>query len=250
MRLILIHGYLEDPSIFDNLAPLLLPATLLPIDLKDEFARWNPVGPRSVGPRSVGPRSVGPSLRRTGSVGRVNARQLAQYLADYYEITADDVVIGHSMGGWIAINIKELTGATTIQLGSWTDQKKVNFPITNLTVLKWMLNTGLTQSTWLRDFFKKQYPFPESKELYVKLVDDGRHQSRHYVYQQQMTLFALVPPLTVQPDLRVHARPDSVVNIPDEPFHEVPGDHFSLYIHPEQVAEPIRRILEGVRART
>ena len=223
MRLILIHGYVEAPSIFDNLAPMLLPATLLPIDLKDEFARWNPAG-------------------------RIDARQLARYLVDYYDITADDVVIGHSMGGWIAINIKELTNATTIQLGSWTDQKKINFPVRNLNVLKWMLNSGLTQSTWLRNFFKKQYPFPESKALYVQLVDDGRQLSRHYIYQQQMTLFAPVPLLTVQPDLRIHARRDNVVFYPAEDCVEVPGDHFSLYCHPELVAEPILKVLGRVRA--
>ena len=218
MRLILIHGYVEDSSIFDNLAPLLLPATLLPIDLKDEFARWNPDGP-------------------------INVRQLAQYLADYYQITADDAVIGHSMGGWIAINIKELTGAKTIMLGSFTDQKKVNFPVKNLRMLKWMLGAGLTQSTILRDFFKRMYPFAESKALYARLVDEGRHLSRHYIYQQQMTLFAPVPPLTVQPDLRIHARKDFIVLYPAEDCVEVPGDHFSLYCHPETVAEPIRKLL-------
>ncbi len=223
MRLILIHGYIEDSSIFDNLAPLLLPATLLPIDLRDEFARWNPSGP-------------------------INARQLAQYLADYYEITADDVVIGHSMGGWVAINIKELTGATTIQLGSWTDKKKINFPITNLNVIRWMLNNGVLQSNWLNNYFTKMYPFVESKDLYIKLLSGSKNMSRLYIYQQMMTLFAPVPPLTVQPDLRVHARPDSVVNIPDEPFHEVPGDHFSLHCHPERVAEPILKVLWQVKA--
>lgn len=223
MRLILIHGYIEDASIFDNLAPLLLPATLLPIDLKDEFARWNPTGP-------------------------INARQLAQYLADYYQITADDVVIGHSMGGWVAINIKELTGATTVQLGSWTDKKKINFPVKNLRVIRWMLNNGILQSNWLNSYFVKMYPFDESKDLYSKLLSASKRMSRVYIYQQMMTLFAPVPPLTVQPDLRVHARPDSVVKTPDDPFHEVPGDHFSLYIYPELVAEPIRKVLGRVKA--
>ncbi|MCY7358627.1 MAG: alpha/beta hydrolase [Rudanella sp.] len=223
MRLILIHGYVEAPGIFDNLAPLLLPATLLSIDLKDEFARWQPQG-------------------------RTDARQLARYLTDYYEITAEDVLIGHSMGGWVAINIKELTGAITIQLASFTDQKKINFPVRNLRVLRWMLSSGLTQSTWLRNYFKKLYPFPESKELYCQLVDNGRHMSRLYIYQQQMTLFAPVPPLTVQPDLRIHARRDNVVHYPGGECVEVPGDHFSLHYHPELVAASIRGVLEGVRA--
>jgi pimeloyl-ACP methyl ester carboxylesterase len=158
------------------------------------------------------------------------------------------VVIGHSMGGWIAINIKELTGATTIQLGSWTDKKKINFPVTNLRVIRWMLNNGVLQSNWLNNYFIKMYPFAESKELHIKLLSGSKTMPRPYIFQQMMTLFAPVPPLTVQPDLRVHARPDSVVNIPDEPFHEVPGDHFSLYYHPELVAEPILKVLGRVKA--
>lgn len=223
MRLILIHGYLEDPSIFDNLAPLLMPAYFEPITLQDEFVRWKTAEPRSAVP--------------------VNARTVAQYLVNRYKITAEDVVIGHSMGGWIAINIKELTGAKVIQLSSWTDQKRINFPVTNLTVLKGMLFSGLTQSNWLRNYFKKVYPFPESKELYVKLVNDGRQMPKAYIYWQQQILFAPVPTLTVVPDLRVHALPDNVVFPPTEPFVEVPGDHFTLYCQPEKVAAPILKVL-------
>lgn len=225
MRLILIHGYLENPSIFDNLAPLLMPAHLLPITLQDEFSRWIPTDPRSV--------------------GSVNARTLAQYLVEQYNITAEDVLIGHSMGGWIAINIKELTNARTVQIASWTDQKRINFPVTNLTILKWMLYSGLTQSTLLRDYFKKIYPFPESKELYIKLVDDGRSLPKEYIYWQQQILFAPVPPLTVTPDLRLHARPDNVVLYPVDECVEVPGDHFTLYCQPEKVAGPILKMIQN-----
>lgn len=219
MRLILIHGYVEAPSIFDNLAPLLLPAYLVPIDLKDEFVRWSPKG-------------------------RINARQLAQFLVSQYEITAEDVLIGHSMGGWIAINIKELTGATTIQLASFTDQKKINFPVKNLGLLSWMLNSGIVQSGWLNKRLMKLYPFAESKAMYDSLVTESMKMSRPYIYQQLMTLFAPVPPLTVQPDLRIHARPDNIVYFPSETCVDVPGDHFSLYFYPEIVAEPIRELLK------
>lgn len=67
--------------------------------------------------------------------------------------------------------------------------------------------------------------------------------TRQYVWQQLQTLFAKGPPLTVQPDLRIHARPDNIVGSPDETFVEVPGDHFSLVFHPELVAAPIRTLL-------
>lgn len=217
-RLLLIHGYVEDATIFDRLVPLLPSSDVVLINLADEFARWQPAG-------------------------SVNVRSLAQYLVNHYKITDSDVVIGHSMGGWIAVNIKQLTGAGAVQLGSWTDQRKINFPVTNLTFLRAMLSLGITQSRALAGFLIKQYPFDESRELYIELVRGTITMNRRYVWQQLQTLFALVPPLTVRPDLRIHARRDTIVFPPDEPFTEVPGDHFSLVFHAEAVAEPIRTLL-------
>lgn len=217
-RIFLIHGYVEDPTIFDNLVPLLPPANYVRINLADEFGRWHPTD-------------------------SVNVQRLAQYLTSYYTITKDDVVIGHSMGGWAAIHIKQLSGARAIQLASWTDQGKIRFPTDNLTVLKFLLSTGITQSRTLTNFFKRQYPFHESRDLYIRLLEGTLHMKRLYLWQQLQTLFAKVPPLTVQPDLRIHSRADSIVAAPDEAFREVPGDHFSLIFHPELVAEPIQALL-------
>jgi pimeloyl-ACP methyl ester carboxylesterase len=217
-RLLFIHGYVEDATIFDQLIPLLPPNPVVRLNLVDEFARWQPAG-------------------------RFSARDLARYLAGQYAITSADVVIGHSMGGWVGINIKELTGARVVQLATWTDQRKIRFPTQNLRVLKFLLDTGLTQSRTLTRFFKKQYRFAESAELYGRLVDGTAGLSRPYIFQQQQTLFAPVTRLTVQPDLRIHARHDNIVAPPDEPYVEVPGDHFSLVFHPERVAEPIRKLI-------
>ena len=217
-RIFLIHGYVEDPTIFDQLVPLLPPADFVRINLADEFGRWQPTGP-------------------------INVRLVAQYLTDQYSITTNDVVIGHSMGGWVAINIKQVSGASAVQAASWTNQKKILFPTDNLTVLRFLLNSGTTQSRALNSFFKKKYPFDESRTLYNRLVDGSVRMPRQYLWQQLQTLFATVPPLTVQPDLRIHALADNVVRFPDETFVEVPGDHFSLVFHPELVAVPIRTLL-------
>jgi len=217
-RIFLIHGYVEDPTIFDTLVPLLPSANFVRINLADEFTRWQPA-------RSV------------------SSRTLAQYLTEYYTITPKDTVIGHSMGGWVAINIKEVSGAKAIQLASWTDQKKIKFPTNNLAVLRFLLDTGITQSNALTGYFRKQYPFDESRELYNQLVGGMQTMSRQYIWQQLQTLFAHVPPLTVQPDLRIHARADNIVAPPAEPYTQVPGDHFSLIFHAELVAEPIRLLI-------
>jgi hypothetical protein len=200
--------------------PLLPPADYVPINLADEFMRWKPDG-------------------------RIDVRLLAQYLIDHYSITSRDVVIGHSLGGWTAINIKQLCGAAAIQLASWTDQKKIKFPVHNLRVIKFFVSSGITQSRTLNSVLKKLYPFPESRDLYNHLIDSLMQMTRLYVWQQLQALFAPVPALTVQPDLRVHARPDSIVAPPDEPFVEVPGDHFNLVFYPELVAKPIRALLSS-----
>jgi len=43
-RLLLLHGYTEDRTIFDPLRPLLPPcAAVIPLELEAEFARWRPV---------------------------------------------------------------------------------------------------------------------------------------------------------------------------------------------------------------
>ena len=223
-RIFLIHGYVEDPTIFDKLVPLLPPAEYVRINLADEFERWQPIGP-------------------------VNVQLLAQYLTEFYKITADDVVIGHSMGGWTAIHIKQVSGASAVLLGSFTNQKKILFPTDNLTILRLLLRSGITQSRPLNNYFKKQYPFAESRELYNQLIDGSMRMTRRYVWQQIQTLFAKVPPLTVQPDLRIHARPDNIVGVPDEPFVEVPGDHFSLFFHSELVAAPIQELLSSKESR-
>ena len=217
-RIFLIHGYVEDPTIFDALVPLLSPANFVRINLADEFSRWQPARP-------------------------VSARTLAQYLTEYYRLSSNDTVIGHSMGGWVAINIKEVSGAKAVQLASWTDQKKIKFPTDNLTVLRFLLDTGITQSNALTDYFSRQYRFDESRTLYNGLVKGMRTMPRQYVWQQFQTLFATVPPLTVRPDLRVHARADNIVAPPVEPYTEVPGDHFSLVFHAERVAEPVRALI-------
>ncbi len=218
-RLILIHGYVEDPGIFDRLAPLLPTGTVLRINIESEFDRWQPKGP-------------------------VNAYTLAQFLRKSYTITADDVLIGHSMGGWIAINLKALTGATTIQISSYTNQHKPVSPIRSLAVIRFLANTGLLQSQPVISYIKKKYPFPESRALNFALVDRMAGMRKAYISWQMTILFAPVPPLTVSPDLRIHAKADNIVLPPDEPYTLVPGDHFALVFHPNEVADPIRKLLQ------
>lgn len=217
-RILFIHGYIEEPTVFDRLTSLLPPTEQIRINLADEFRRWKPSG-------------------------SVNVREVAQYVINQYAVNADDVVIGHSMGGWIAAYVKELTGAAVVQIASWTNPKKILFPTHNLSILRVLFFSGLTQSRFFTELSVRQYPFDESRTFFQTLLSGSRQMDRRYLWFQIQTLFAKVSPLSVQPELRIHARPDNIIAPPDEPYVEVPGDHFSLVFHPDVVAAQINSLL-------
>jgi len=217
-RLLLLPGYLEDSTIFDTLRPLLPPAAeVLAIELALEFAQWRPTG-------------------------AANVVTFARYLIQRYRIGPQDVLIGHSMGGWIAAHLKAQTGATAVLLSSFTDQGKVVARARNPLLLALYAWSGLGRSRWLRARAKRDYRFDESRALFGQLADGMARHPRRYVHRQLQVLFAPVLPLQVQPELRVHALADDVVLPPDEPFVVIPGDHFAHYYYPELVAAAIERV--------
>lgn len=223
-RLIYIHGYVEDETIFDNLAPLLPGELVLKLNLQREFVQWNPDD-------------------RT-----VNVSTLAQYLVRMHQIGPADVVIGHSMGGWIAANLKAQTGCWAVLISSYTDIKKVITPTRHIGLVRLLVNWGVVQSKGFASYALKKYPFDESRVLHKSLIANLTSQSRRYIYQQLRVLLAPYPTPPATPDLRIHTRLDNVLRYPDEPYHETSGDHFNLVFHPETVAAPIRAWLEKLEA--
>jgi pimeloyl-ACP methyl ester carboxylesterase len=218
-RLLLLPGYTEDQRIFATLRPLLPPfAEVLALELEEEFAHWHPAG-------------------------RPTVVALARHLAARYHIGPADVVIGHSMGGWIAANIKQQTGATAILLSSFTDQAKIVSAIRSPRLLGLVALTGLVQNRAINQYFKRRYRYDESRALHAQFVDGMGRLRRRYVHQQLQVLFAPVPPLTALPELRLHAPTDTVVLPPDEPYVALPGDHFAHYFYPERAAAAIRDCL-------
>jgi pimeloyl-ACP methyl ester carboxylesterase len=220
-RLFLLHGYVEDSTIFDPLRPLLTAAArqaIVDVELENTFGKWQPRGP-------------------------VNAATLAQHLIDIYDITTQDVIIGHSMGGWIATHIKQLAGCPVILLGSFTDQRKIVSKMRSPFLLGLIVKTGLMQSNYMRRRVKQAYRRDESRALHAQLADSMVRMPRRYVHQQLQVLFAPAPPLTVQPELRLHARHDNIIRPPDEPYVELPGDHFAHYYYPQLAAQEINRVL-------
>jgi triacylglycerol esterase/lipase EstA (alpha/beta hydrolase family) len=215
MKLIFIHGFVEDSTIFNEIRKIITTGEQIALNLNDDLAAWQDA------PEDM------------------DVQKLALHLIQKYKITAQDTVIGHSMGGWIASYIKQNVGSKAILLGSFTDQTKILSPLKNLTLIKYSIHWGIMQGSLGVSYLKKIHPYQETRQLYDGLIDGLAKMNKKRLYQQSQVLFAKVPPLAIMPDLRIHARKDSIVKFPDEDFTEVSGDHFSLVFHPQEVCKAI-----------
>ena len=218
MRLIFIPGFGEDPSIFDKIHPN-LPADKVFAD------NWKLLGNKP---------------RRD-----LDVLQYARELVERFSIGPEDVVVGHSMGGWVAWHIKHFTGSRIIQISSWTDPRKVVVPVHNRNLIYAAVKSGLVYNVLTKRLIVwKDYRNKPSRETFSAVMENLVSGDIDNVLNQLRIIFNPTEKITVKPDLRIHARADTIIRYPDHPTVEVPGDHFSLYTYPEVVYPPILRFLE------
>jgi hypothetical protein len=221
MRLFLISGFGEDEFIFDKIYP----------HLPGEKIFLNPWHLVDDEPRAD-----------------LNVLEYAAALVKKFDIKSDDVVIGHSTGGWVALHIKHLVKCPIVQISSWTDTRKVTGTEAFTDLAYWLSKKGLLFNRITKHLLLwGRYRHKPSAPIFSSIFDRLRKGDKNNVNNQLRLIFNPVPEtVTVQPDLRIHARADTVVRYPDESFHEVPGDHFSLYTYPEKVYKPILELLKTI----
>src|SRR3954466_9865021 len=96
----------------------------------------------------------------------------AKYLVELFKIKKEDIIIGHSMGGWIGWYIKYLTGSRVIQIASWTDSRKLLTVPIERNVMYWLAKRGfgfnklvLHVLVWLH------YKHKPSKEIFIAIFE-------------------------------------------------------------------------------
>lgn len=220
MRIIFIHGLGETKSCFSNIAPE-LPGE------HEYISLWESLG----------------TQRRSD----LKVLDFCQELIDAYQIKPTDIIIGHSTGGRLAHYIKHLNGNKIIQIAGWTDDGKPRFPIVkSKRMIYCIIRSGLLFTKFGTQFMIDNYKRREdSKAYYVETLQNLKEGNRNCVVNQfKLALEGVDGKIETTPDLRIHAKRDNVVKYPDEPFHEVPGDHFSLLTHAKEVLAPIKSFLE------
>jgi len=176
----------------------------------------------------------------------LNVLVYARFLVERFEITKEDVVIGHSMGAWVAWYIKQAKGCRAVQIAGWTDSQKImKVPLPRPLMFRLAkIGFGFNRLSryiivWLH------YRNKPSREIFISIFERLRRGNKLTVAKQLMIIFNPVrEPMTVMPDLRIHAKEDRIVKFPREPFHDVPGDHFTLFTHPDTVYHPIVQFLK------
>lgn len=220
--MIFIHGFGEHESIFSKIAPF-IPGEHTFLNV------WELLGDQPL--------------------PDINVLVFAKTLVEKYGIISQDIIIGHSMGGWIAWHIKHFTGSPVVQIASWTDTDRPYLPVKSVKMIYWLVRNGLFFNRFMKRLFSsKGYKDKPSKQIYEETFDRLIYGNKENVINQLRLILTPSPERpTVQPDLRIHARADLVVRPPREAFREVPGDHFTLYTHPEAVYEPVNAFLNELR---
>lgn len=221
MRLFFIHGFGETENIFSKLAPI-LEGEKIYVNLWDSLGNNRP-----------------PDL---------HIIDFARELVQKYSIQKNDIVIGHSLGGWLAHHIKHVNGNRIVQIASWTSPQKVMTPIKNKALLVWMVRRGLVFNSFSKNYLTKWYKNLPSEAVYNEIIDHMIASDRRCLTSQlKLVVGRAKEPVVAVPDLRIHAKKDKVIRYPDEPFIEVTGDHFTLYTHPKDVATPIQQFLSTLK---
>jgi hypothetical protein len=175
----------------------------------------------------------------------LNTSTYAQYLINKFSITNRDIIIGHSMGGWVALHIKQIVGGPIIQVSSFTDKRKIRIPPFPKLIMYWMAERGLIfTNLFLHLLILLHYRNKPSRKIFTEIFRNLQLSDKQIVSKQLRVVFNHDQPVTVTPDVRIHALADRIVRYPDERFVKVPGDHFALYTYAEEVYKPIEKFLK------
>lgn len=217
MRTFFLPGFGEEPWIFDQIAPQVAGESVF-ISHRD---------------------LMGEELRP-----HYDVQQYARTLIETHSITRQDRLIGHSMGGWIAYAVKQITSSPIVQIGSWTDQGKLVLLVKEPKTVYWLVRNGLYFNRLNQWYFGwRSYRGRPSRPVFERVFQHLIDSPTGYVLNQLQVILTPVQWETSEdPDLRIHALADTIVRPPDEPFTEVPGDHFCLVTE----APLVKRAMAGV----
>lgn len=163
----------------------------------------------------------------------------AKKLIKEYEITTNDILIGHSMGGYFSFVIRELISCEIVMVASFSDPNKVRRAVNkkwvNLAIAKLgLLGTSFFQNVLLKPSKGKYF----EKEV-EKVVRNFSSFSRSQISKMMKLSFGKPIISNLENPLRIHAKDDVIVRPPDEKYAVCSLGHFCLILEDKVIAEII-----------
>ena len=217
-RLLLLPGFGEDERIFRNIIVYFGNYDVEVLDYND----------------------VLPSF----SYKSIHLQQFIESIINFYDISDRDILIGHSLGGFIAHRIRQEVGCPICMHGSFTHPSKIKVLIGNKFIIKKAIMNGLFSSLAFKKVAKWLHLTSDSKEdmdyVIENLKNYGKRNILKLIYlffnrkKRFLNWLRTNPGYDFSPNLIIHPKKDNIVNPPDEDYFEVDGDHFSISTHPQQ----------------
>lgn len=188
------------------------------------------------------------------TISNITLDKFTRHLVQYYEIQEQDILIGHSMGGYIAHHIRQQVKCSVCMHSSFTHPNKIKFLINNEILVRWSISKGLFDSKALKVLSKWRYknkPSAQEVEHVLGLLNDyGSSNILKLILlffkrkRRFMNWLRSTPEYDHPPCLVLHPENDRIVSHPDEHHTLVPGDHFSIVTHATITADVIKEWLD------
>lgn len=217
-RLLLLPGFGEDTFCFNELIPFFKNYEIIHIDYRKSLDKFFfPV---------------------------ITCKQFSKRLIEQYNITENDKLIGHSMGGYFAFQIRELIGAEICMIASFNDPGKVlhllpAFPrITQLAAI-----TGLVKSPVLKKYLLKKIKDENYKNVQIEVMNNFKtFTNMQLALMTEMDYENKIESSLPNP-LRLHDSKDRIVAPPDEEYIQIEGGHFCQHLYAKETFAAMKEFL-------
>jgi alpha-beta hydrolase superfamily lysophospholipase len=232
-RIILLPGFGEDRRIFRTIMPYFENYNTLIIDYQDLLPNF--------------------------TIYNIRLEKFVKKLIRTYRITSNDILIGHSMGGYLAHYIRQRVGCEVCLHSSFTNPKKIKVIVHNKSLMGLTIKNGLTNTILFKAITRWKYKDKPSKEEIEHIMALLHDYGSHDVWKMMLLFFKRktrfmnwlrsTPEYDLAPSLIIHPEGDKVVAAPDLEYESVPGDHFSIVTYPELTFNILENWLKNMDGR-
>jgi len=175
----------------------------------------------------------------------ISLRTFTKQLVADNNILKEDKIIGHSMGGYFAFSVRELTGAQICMIAAFSDPQKLyhffpTFPrSTQLNII-----SGFLKTNYLKSFLLNKIKDEKIKKVQEAVMENFKTFSNLQLAKMMEMNYEKKIISSYPNPLRVHDVNDKVIGAPDEPFTSIAGGHFCLNLYPKETIEAMADFLK------